>query len=152
MRLAVEAAPDVWEMMDEILSENDNQDAMLDARDNLMRAKIVTERLRENIGAVQQGHPAADKKTLREDAHVFVKVTEQPLCPQSGANIFIPLSDCRPTVQHHQDLRRRPCRIPRPAQQDGETHKFYRRVRYPPARIFFLPIIDTTSLFSHGDE
>lgn len=152
MRLAVEAAPDVWEMMDEILSENDNQDAMLDARDNLMRAKIVTERLRENIGAVQQGHPAADKKTLREDAHVFVKVTEQPLCPQSGANIFIPLSDCRPTVQHHQDLRRRPCRIPRPAQQDGETHKFYRRVRYPPACIFFLPIIDTTSLFSHGDE
>lgn len=93
MRLAVEAAPDVWEMMDEILSEvHENEDAKIDVQDSLARAKIVTERLKENIRAVQRGHPAADRKTLREDAHVFVKVSAakrsnflgicliQPLC------------------------------------------------------------------------
>ena len=111
MHFAVEAAPDVWEMMDEILSETDNQDAMMDARDNLTRAKIVTERLRENISAVQQGLPTADKKTLREDAHVFVKVIKQHVYP-SAALIFTFLLDCRSTVPRHQDIWWRPRRIP----------------------------------------
>ena len=99
MHFAVEAAPDVWEMMDEILSETDNQDA---ARDNLTRAKIVTERLRENISAVQQGLPTADKKTLREDAHVFVKVIKWHVYPQpSTALIFFRLSsNCLTSSRH----------------------------------------------------
>jgi len=71
MRVAVEAAPAVWEMMDEILSEADVDH---DVEDTLAKAKVVTNRLRENIRAVQKGHPTADRKTLREDAHVFVKV------------------------------------------------------------------------------
>ena len=71
MRVAVEAAPAVWEMMDEILSE---ADVNHDVEDTLAKAKVVTDRLRENIRAVQKGHPTADRKTLREDAHVFVKV------------------------------------------------------------------------------
>lgn len=74
MRVAVEAAPAVWEMMEEILSEADKNQ---DVEDILSRAKIVTDRLRENIRAVQKGLPAADRKTLREDAHVFVKVNAQ---------------------------------------------------------------------------
>jgi hypothetical protein len=70
MRVAVEAAPAVWEMMDDILSAVEDQNV----EDTLAKAKAVTDRLRENIRAVQKGHPTADRKTLREDAHVFVKV------------------------------------------------------------------------------
>jgi hypothetical protein len=87
MRVAVEAAPAVWEMMDEILSEvNETQDAKIDVRDNLAKAKVVTDRLRANIRAVQQGHPTADRKALREDAHVFVKVTSHLFVPICCAN------------------------------------------------------------------
>lgn len=111
MRVAVEAAPAVWEMMDEILGEG--QDTMVDVRDTLARAKTVTNRLRENISAVQTGHPA-DRKTLREDAHVFVKVSAQyyPLSPHdSSAHSSSP--DRRSIVQFYQDLRRCPCCVPR---------------------------------------
>jgi len=74
----VEAAPAVWEMMDEILNEvNETQDGKIDAHDSLAKAKMVTERLKENIRAVQRGHPGADRKALREDAHVFVKTVVQ---------------------------------------------------------------------------
>ena len=79
MRVAVEAAPAVWEMMDEILGEVDeDQNTKSDVEDTLVKAKIVTDRLRENIRAVQKSHPAADRKMLREDAHVFVKVPTSP--------------------------------------------------------------------------
>ncbi|KII89252.1 hypothetical protein PLICRDRAFT_110138 [Plicaturopsis crispa FD-325 SS-3] len=75
MKLAVEAAPAVWAMMDDILS--DTPDMNGDVQESLERAKTVTERLADNIRAVQQGDPAADRKTLREDAHVFVKTVVQ---------------------------------------------------------------------------
>jgi hypothetical protein len=72
MKVAVEAAPAVWEMIDDILG--DVLEAKIDLLANLDRAKAVTERLRIDIQAVQQGCPGADRKTMREDAHVFVKV------------------------------------------------------------------------------
>lgn len=69
---AVRTAPNVWSMLEEISDEM--QDAPVDLRDSLAKAKAVTQRLGENIKAIQDGLPNADRKALREDAHVFVKV------------------------------------------------------------------------------
>ncbi|TFK91250.1 hypothetical protein K466DRAFT_583015 [Polyporus arcularius HHB13444] len=78
MRSAVEGAPEIWELMDEML-DAEGADEKDDFRDMLGRAKDVTERLRESIAAVQEGaHPqAVDAKALREDAHIFVKTVIQ---------------------------------------------------------------------------
>jgi hypothetical protein len=72
MRVAVQAAPAVWEMMEDVLG--DVLESNIDIRSSLDRAKVVTARLVENIRAVQRGDPTADRKSLRDDAHVFVKV------------------------------------------------------------------------------
>lgn len=69
---AVRTAPYVWSMLEEISDEM--QDAPVDLRDSLAKAKAVTQRLGENIKAIQDCLPNADRKALREDAHVFVKV------------------------------------------------------------------------------
>ena len=95
MRVAVEAAPAVWEMMDEILSE---ADANQDVEDTLAKARVITDRLRENIRAVQKGHPAADRKTLREDAHVFVKVAKSCCHDNPSANLLARLLFNCPTL------------------------------------------------------
>ncbi|KLO14651.1 hypothetical protein SCHPADRAFT_903067 [Schizopora paradoxa] len=68
---AVKAAPAVWSMLDEISSAL--PESPLDLRDSLSKAQDVTNRLGENIRAIQEGLPSADRKALREDAHVFVK-------------------------------------------------------------------------------
>jgi ribose 5-phosphate isomerase len=72
MKVAVEAAPAVWEMVQEVLAEV--METNVDIRESFALAKIVTKRLGESIVAVQRGDSIADKKTLREDAHLFVKV------------------------------------------------------------------------------
>ena len=89
MKAAVEAAPEIWEMMDEML-ETEEEEAAGDEggnagarareefREVLGRAKDVTERLRGSIAAVQQegAHPqAVDGRALHDDAHLFVKVS-----------------------------------------------------------------------------
>jgi len=71
MASAVRAAPAVWSMLDEI--SNSMPESPLDLRDSLSKAQDVTNRLGENIRAIQEGLPSADRKALREDAHVFVK-------------------------------------------------------------------------------
>jgi hypothetical protein len=80
MRVAVEAAPKVWEMMDGIL--DDIPKAQADGKDILVRAKLVTDRLRESIRALQQGDANVDRKTMREDAHAFVKA--RPIIERLG--------------------------------------------------------------------
>ncbi|KAG2048777.1 hypothetical protein BDR06DRAFT_962235 [Suillus hirtellus] len=72
MEVAVEAAPAVWEMLKEIV-ENLSEGAE-EFRNTLLKAKSTTERLRTNINAMRCGDPGADRKGLREDAHVFVKI------------------------------------------------------------------------------
>ena len=72
MSVAVEAAPAVWEMVHEVLA--DVMETNLEIRESLALAKIVTKRLREDIIAVQRGDSIVEKKALREDAHLFVKV------------------------------------------------------------------------------
>lgn len=69
---AVEVAPVVWDMVDEILG--DVLDSKVDVRESLERARTVTKRLSELIRAMQEGDPSADRTILREDAHVFLKV------------------------------------------------------------------------------
>ncbi|KAG1819664.1 RAM signaling pathway protein-domain-containing protein [Suillus subaureus] len=72
MEVAVEAAPAVWEMLKEIV-DNLSEGAE-EFRNTLLKAKTTTERLRTNINAMRCGDPGADRKRLREDAHVFVKI------------------------------------------------------------------------------
>ncbi|KAI6129080.1 RAM signaling pathway protein-domain-containing protein, partial [Pisolithus croceorrhizus] len=75
MERAVDAAPAVWEMMKEfVTSVSEPPATSQDLDDALARAKIVTERLRTNLHATRCGDPASDRKALREDAHVFVKI------------------------------------------------------------------------------
>ncbi|RPD66340.1 hypothetical protein L226DRAFT_566785 [Lentinus tigrinus ALCF2SS1-7] len=78
MRSAVEAAPEIWELMDEML-DAEGADEKDEFREMLGRAKDVTERLRGSIAAVQEGahSQAVDGKALRDDAHIFVKTVIQ---------------------------------------------------------------------------
>ncbi|TDL24713.1 hypothetical protein BD410DRAFT_785409 [Rickenella mellea] len=72
---AVRAAPAVWSMLEEILS--DMPDTTLDLHESLAKAQAVTSKLRDNIRAVQEDHHSANRKALREDAHVFVRTVVQ---------------------------------------------------------------------------
>lgn len=148
MRVAVEAAPAVWEMMDEILSEvNETQSAKHDVRDSLARAKVVTDRLRENIRAVQQGHPTADRKALREDAHVFVKVTLYVFLYPFHA-LSSTLDRCS-TIERDQNVWWRPCHFPGPEKQNGETDKLNGGVCYTSTCVFVFTVFNPTTIFSH---
>ncbi|KAK7693696.1 hypothetical protein QCA50_003267 [Cerrena zonata] len=71
IKLALDAAPSVWEMMDQLLAEVDELREDLDGA--LGKAKQVTEQLRTNIQALEAGDPSADRAHLREDAHAFVR-------------------------------------------------------------------------------
>ncbi|GBE82072.1 RAM signaling pathway protein-domain-containing protein [Sparassis latifolia] len=71
MKMAVEAAPAIWEMMDEIL--HDAQEARDDLKDTLQSAREVTERLRENMGAIRDGALTVEGRPLHDDAHIFIK-------------------------------------------------------------------------------
>ncbi|KAI0647246.1 RAM signaling pathway protein-domain-containing protein [Trametes meyenii] len=80
MKAAVEAAPEIWEIMDEVLDSEDSSVPWRDEfRELLARAKDVTERLRQSIAAVQEGghSQAVDGKALHDDAHIFVKTVIQ---------------------------------------------------------------------------
>ena len=73
--IAVSAAPAVWSMLDEIA--NDVSATPPDLREGLARAQDVTGRLAENIMLIKEGTlPQAVRKAFREDAHVFVKVSQ----------------------------------------------------------------------------
>ncbi|KAI0273711.1 RAM signaling pathway protein-domain-containing protein [Gloeopeniophorella convolvens] len=68
---AVEAAPPVWTMMDNILADvGENQEEI---KDTLVRAHAVTRQLKSDISALQDG-AYVDRKSLRNDAHLFVKL------------------------------------------------------------------------------
>ena len=72
MSKAVEAAPPVWTMMDNILA--DIPEEQEDIRDTLIKAQNVTEQLKTDISQLQDG-TYVDRKSLRNDAHLFVKVS-----------------------------------------------------------------------------
>jgi len=102
MKVAVEAAPAVWEMINTMLS--DVLATNVEVRESLALARILTRRLGETILAVQRGDITADRKSLRDDAHVFVKVMPRVfLCPSSANDMCLVL-DCCSTVKRHQNL------------------------------------------------
>ena len=76
METAVDSAPAIWELMQEMVeSMSETPGLSGDFRDSIDKAKIVTERLRVNIVAVRTGDPTADRRALRDNAHLFVKVS-----------------------------------------------------------------------------
>lgn len=98
IKAAVEAAPEIWEMMDE-MEEDPGDTARDEFREVLGRAKDVTARLRGSIAAMQEGahRQAVDGRALHDDAHLFVKVSSRLWSPRV----------CQPAVPCHSRL---PCR------------------------------------------
>ena len=78
MKVAVDAAPPVWEMMDEILATMPETKEELSGV--LERAKTLTEKLKGNISVLESGDVNADRGNFREDAHAFAKVCSLYRC------------------------------------------------------------------------
>jgi hypothetical protein len=72
MSQAVEAAPPVWAMMDSILADLPEEQG--DTQETLAKAQNVTRQLKTDISLLQDGMNV-DRKSLRNDAHLFVKVS-----------------------------------------------------------------------------
>ncbi|KIP08145.1 hypothetical protein PHLGIDRAFT_389074 [Phlebiopsis gigantea 11061_1 CR5-6] len=96
VKAAVEAAPVVWDMTDEMLLDDPTMRAELQGRLNM--AREVTQRLRENIRLLNSGHAAADRIAIRDDAHVFAKVVAQLLSAIKAFGSTHPLS---PALRGH---------------------------------------------------
>ncbi|KAG5220822.1 RAM signaling network component [Salix suchowensis] len=74
MQEAIDVAPSVWEMMEEILADVINTDT--DVREGLARAKAITTRLLQTLRAFQDGDfTTADKRAMGEDARIFCNVS-----------------------------------------------------------------------------
>jgi len=72
MSKAVEAAPAVWAMMDSILADlPENRE---DIKETLVKAQNVTQQLKTDISLLQDG-TNVERKSLRNDAYLFVKVS-----------------------------------------------------------------------------
>lgn len=122
METAVDSAPAIWELMQEMVETMSETPGLSgDFRDSIDKAKIVTERLRVNIVAVRAGDPTADRIALRDNAHLFVKVSYLPCFifwtpfPHTvPADIFSPffVVDCRKIVELYQDLWFLTCGLP----------------------------------------
>jgi hypothetical protein len=72
MSKAAEAAPPVWAMMDSILA--DLPESGEDVKETLLKAQTVTQQLKMGISLLQDG-TNFERKSLRTDAHLFVKVS-----------------------------------------------------------------------------
>ncbi|KAI0006106.1 RAM signaling pathway protein-domain-containing protein [Russula compacta] len=71
MSKAVEAAPLVWAMMDSILADLPEKQG--DIKETLVKAQNVTQLLKIDISLLQDG-ANVERKSLRNDAHLFVKL------------------------------------------------------------------------------
>jgi hypothetical protein len=73
VQAAVDIAPDVWDMIEDTLGGV--VEATETVRETLEIARAITLRLSDNIRSMQSVDSApTDRKSLREDAHVFLKV------------------------------------------------------------------------------
>lgn len=70
MKVAVDIAPSIWESMETLA---DDVSAKFNISEALVNAKALTRRLSDNIKAVRESDPAADRKALRDDATAFAK-------------------------------------------------------------------------------
>ena len=76
MKVAVDIAPSVWESMEALVG--DVVSAKFNIPEALISAKVLTKRLGDNIKAVREFDPTADRKALRDDATAFAKVRLSP--------------------------------------------------------------------------
>ena len=95
MQIAVQVAPSVWSMTDEMLDES--EETKEDLVEMLDKAKTVTDKLRNSIRAVENGDALSDRKTLRDDAHVFANVSSS-LLPQTRAVSLVTTYRCAPSI------------------------------------------------------
>jgi len=147
MESAVDAAPAVWEMIKEFTTgASASADTGHDIDESLAQAKVVTERLRTNLHATRCGDPTSDRKALREDAHVFVKV----IAPMSlSCLLTILMLDCRQIVWRHQSPWQYTRPVPGSPGEDGLVDEFHARVRHALARLVVLAFCYTATLFPH---
>lgn len=75
MKVAADIAPSIWESMEALVG--DVGSAKFNLPDVLTNAKTLTKRLRDNIRAMRESDPTADRKALRDDATAFAKVRFQ---------------------------------------------------------------------------
>lgn len=76
MKVAVDVAPSIWESMEALVG--DIVSAKVNIPEALISAKALTKRLSDNIRAVRESDPTADRKALRDDATAFAKVRLSP--------------------------------------------------------------------------
>lgn len=76
MNVAVDIAPSIWESMEALVG--DVVSAKFSIPEALASAKALTQRLSDNIKAVREADPTADRKALRDDATAFAKVRQSP--------------------------------------------------------------------------
>ncbi|KAF9644472.1 hypothetical protein BDM02DRAFT_3102873 [Thelephora ganbajun] len=99
MKVAVDIAPSIWESMETLVG--DVVSAKFNIPEALINAKALTGRLSDNIRAVRESDPTADRKALRDDATAFAKTvillcnvfrnqgTERPLPTDLRANMIL---------------------------------------------------------------
>ena len=73
MKVAVDVAPSIWESMEALVG--DVASAKFNIPEALASAKVLTKRLGDNIKAVRESGPTADRRALRDDATAFAKVS-----------------------------------------------------------------------------
>lgn len=99
MTVAVDIAPSIWESMEALVC--DVVSAKFNIPEALVSAKALTKRLSNNIRAVREADPTADRRALRDDATTFAKTVillcnvfknhgaERPLPPDLRANMIL---------------------------------------------------------------
>lgn len=153
MESAVDAAPAVWEMIKEFTTGTSaSVDTDHDIDESLAQAKVVTERLRTNLHATRCGDPTSDRKALREDAHVFVKVIAPILYWPLSCLLTNLVLDCGQIVQHHQSTWQYIRPVPGSSRENDLVDKFYARVCHAFARLVVFAFCYTTTLFPHDDR
>lgn len=93
IQLALEAAPSVWQLTEELMQ--DDTTLREELNETLQKAKDGTDRLRNALRAVT--NDASSKKTLRDDAHAFISVssTISSLIDLSDESLFRPSYKCQ---------------------------------------------------------
>ncbi|KAG7086559.1 hypothetical protein E1B28_002507 [Marasmius oreades] len=72
VQAAIDIAPFVWDMVEGHLS--DMLEVRSDMRESLTKARLSTKSLSDMIHALKDGDPSVDKRALREEANIFVKI------------------------------------------------------------------------------
>ena len=151
MSKAVEAAPPVWAMMDSILADLPEKQG--DIKETLVKAQNVTQLLKIDISLLQDG-AKVERKSLRNDAHLFVKVglTE-------AFHIFWIAQVCSPGVSAGSlplNQREVICRfsplVCGLTGQHGQAHQCHRSICHFASRVVFFHHGDPSTAYAFGER